>query len=285
MSTLSGEDSRGEATAAQVTPRPVGTEKENHMKLDGLDNLVAKGQRFLDEHEPVQTHSEYNRWVSSVGRWLNDKFPDSGLSADWASQGNSNLVMGGGYYDDPASWSMFRLTVQQRLRWLGNLPLRAQIKGLSAPAQIQNEAMQIGRKEIKLNTTSRAYVDPERINELKTISSESFDLSKLIRLCEELNICFAGECYLSMVMLTRAILDHVPPIFGSSSFQQVANNYSGAKSFKEAMQNLENSSRKISDYYLHSQIRKSESLPNVTQIDFSNNVDFLLSEVIRLLKK
>lgn len=80
-------------------------------------------------------------------------------------------------------------------------------------------------------------------------------------------------------------MDHVPPIFGSSSFQQVANNYSGAKSFKEAMQNLENSSRKISDYYLHSQIRKSESLPNVTQIDFSNNVDFLLSEVIRLLKK
>ena len=255
------------------------------MKLDGLDNLVAEGQRFLDKHEPVQTHSEFNRWVSSVGRWLNGKFPDSGLSADWASQGNSNLVMGGGYYDNPSSWSMFRITVQQRLRWLGNLPLRAQIKGLSAPAQIQNEAMQIGRKEIKLNTTSREYVDPDRINELKTISSESFDLSKLIRLCEELNISFAGECYLSMVMLTRAILDHVSPIFGCSSFQQIANNYSGAKSFKEAMQNLENSSRKISDYYLHSQIRKSESLPNVTQIDFSNNIDFLLSEIIRLLKK
>lgn len=255
------------------------------MKFYGLDKLVAIGQRLLDGHEPVETHSEFSRWVGEVSRWLNDKFPDTGLSADWAAQGNSNLVLGGSYYDDPSSWTIFRMAVQTRLRWLGNLPLRAQIAGLSAPAQVQNEAMQAGRKEIKLNTTSRAYVDPDRINELKAVSSECFDLTKLIRLCEELNICFAGECYLSMVMLTRSILDHVPPILGCASFQQIANNYAGAKSFKEAMQNLENSSRKISDYYLHSQIRKSEALPNVTQIDFSNNLDFLLAEIIRVLSE
>lgn len=255
------------------------------MKLDGLDNLAAKGQQLLDKHGPVETHNEFCRWVGEVSRWLNSKFPDTGLSADWAAQNNSNLVMGDCYYDDPSSWTVFRMTVQTRLRWLGNLPLRAQITGLSAPAQIQNEAMQAGRKEIKLNTTSRAYVDPDRINELKALSSGSFDLTKLICLCEELNICFAGECYLSMVILTRSILDHVPPIFGCASFQQIANNYSGAKSFKEAMQNLENSSRKISDYYLHSQIRKSEALPNVTQIDFSNNLDFLLAEIVRVLSE
>lgn len=253
------------------------------MPLDGLDKLVAKGQRLLDGQEPVQTHGEFNRWVSEVSRWLNSKFPDSGLSADWAAQGDSNLVMGSGYHNDPSSWSIFRMQVQGRLRWLGEFLSKQQISNLSALAKVQNEAKQIGRKEIKLNTVSRAYVDPDRINEIKSISNSKYDLSKLVRLCEELNICFAGECYLSIVMLTRAILDHVPPVFNCSNFSEVANNYSGAKSFKQAMQHLENSSRKISDYYLHSQIRNSESLPNVTQIDFSNDLDFLLAEVVRVL--
>ena len=81
--------------------------------------------------------------------------------------------------------------------------------------------------------------------------------------------------------LTRAIIDHVPPIFGCKSFAEVTNNYGGTKSFKEAMANLETSSRKIADHYLHGQIRKSESLPNVTQIDFSNNIDLLLGEIDR----
>ena len=50
------------------------------------------------------------------------------------------------------------------------------------------------------------------------------------------------------------------------------------------MANLETSSRKIADHYLHAQIRQSEALPNVTQIDFSNAVDFLLAEIVRVLK-
>jgi hypothetical protein len=84
-------------------------------------------------------------------------------------------------------------------------------------------------------------------------------------------------------MLTRAILDHVPPIFGSTKFGEVANNYAGAKSFKESMLNLENSSRKISDQYLHVQVRTKETLPTVRQVDFSNDLDVLLAEIVRIL--
>ena len=72
------------------------------------------------------------------------------------------------------------MMVQGRLQWLGNLPLEIKITQMSAPARAQNEAKQAGRKEIKLNTTSRAYVDPDRINELKAISIDKFDLSKLV---------------------------------------------------------------------------------------------------------
>jgi hypothetical protein len=254
------------------------------MSLEGLDQLSAHGQSLLDNQKPVDAHTAFNSWVIEVSQWLNESYPNSGLSADWASQGDSNLVMGGGYYDDPAAWSIFRLRVQTRLRWLGQLPFKIQLARLSAPAAVQNEAKQSGRKEIKLQTVSRAYVDPDRINELKGLTNANFDLGKLIRLCEELNVCFAGECYLAMIVLTRAILDHVPPIFGCRSFGELANNYAGAKSFKEAMQHLDNSSRKIADHYLHGQIRQSESLPNVTQIDFSNDIDFLLAEVARVIK-
>jgi len=80
------------------------------------------------------------------------------------------------------------------------------------------------------------------------------------------------------------MLDHIPPIFQYNKFSEVANNYGkGGKSFKESMERLENSSRKIADGYLHSQIRSKEILPNDTQVNYSNDIDLLLSEIIRLL--
>lgn len=48
------------------------------------------------------------------------------------------------------------------------------------------------------------------------------------------------------------------------------------------MSRLENSSRKIADSYLHTKIRKKESLPNKTQVNFSNDIDVLLAEIIRI---
>jgi len=85
-------------------------------------------------------------------------------------------------------------------------------------------------------------------------------------------------------VLVRAILDHVPPIFGQVTFQQVAGQH-GTKSFKETMAHLENVSRKIADSVLHTAVRRRESLPNSTQIDFRNQLDVLLGEVVRVLRK
>ncbi len=84
-------------------------------------------------------------------------------------------------------------------------------------------------------------------------------------------------------MLLRSILDHIPPIFSKSSFKEVASGY-GGKSFKDAMQHLENGARKIADSYLHSQIRKKEILPTFLQVNFSPYLDFLLTEVITILQ-
>jgi hypothetical protein len=50
------------------------------------------------------------------------------------------------------------------------------------------------------------------------------------------------------------------------------------------MQYLEQSSRKIADIHLHSQVDKNVSLPNELQVNFSSDVDLLLAEIASLLK-
>jgi predicted RNA-binding protein len=131
------------------------------------------------------------------------------------------------------------------------------------------------------------YVSPTRISDLKLIKKSSFDLSKLIRLAEELNTCFSNECYFACGALVRSILDHVPPIFGKKNFDEVTNNYSPpgrSKSFKESMEHLNKSMRKISDKIVHSQITASETLPNEMQVDCKRDLDVLLEEIVRVLK-
>lgn len=127
------------------------------------------------------------------------------------------------------------------------------------------------------------YIHKNRIEELRGIESDDFDLSKLIRFCEELNIAYQNKNYLSVAMLARAILDHIPPIFGFKTFVEVASNY-GGKSLKKSLQSLQNSLRNIADAHLHEPIRRKEILPNETQVDFRNDLDVLLGEIVRILK-
>ena len=126
-----------------------------------------------------------------------------------------------------------------------------------------------------------AYVHRARIQALGNIKSK-FDFSRLVQMLTELNYVFSMENYISVILLTRAILDHIPPVFGFKVFVEVANNYTGSKSFKASMLNLENSSRNIANGYLHIPVRKSESSPNKNQVDFSNDLDCLLAEIIRI---
>lgn len=127
------------------------------------------------------------------------------------------------------------------------------------------------------------HIADSRLDELRTLTVPGFDLSKLVRMCEEINAVYADGCYFATGMLTRAVLDHVPPLFGFTSFAQVASNY-GGRSFKEAMQYLENSCRKIGDGFLHVQIRDRETLPAAQQVHFAAPLDLLLGEIVRKYK-
>jgi len=136
----------------------------------------------------------------------------------------------------------------------------------------------------KLADTKNDYVSKHRIEMLRAVSSDDFDFSKLVRLCEELNINHKQGNNYSVIAICRTIINHVPPIFGLENFNQVANNYASGKSFRKSMIRLNTSCKDIADQHLHSQIRESESVPTATQVDFSNDLDLLLAEIDSITK-
>lgn len=139
------------------------------------------------------------------------------------------------------------------------------------------------KKAVKTSTKNLTeFVDSSRIDELKNLKSDLFDFRKLINYCEEINVSYENEAYISVAMLTRAIIDHIPPIFGADNFQNVYGQ-NGSKSFKANMTHLDKSLRKIADSYLHSHIKKKEMLPNKTQVNFSQDIDVLLAEICSIM--
>lgn len=134
---------------------------------------------------------------------------------------------------------------------------------------------------LRLRSKSATYVDVRRIRQLKNIQNGNFDLSRLLILCDELNDN-ASRNNISTILLVRTILDHVPPIFGFNTFKEVSNNFATTASIKSSLQHLENSSRTIADTHLHTPIRKKEVLPTKTQVNFSQDLDVLLAEIVRI---
>lgn len=123
------------------------------------------------------------------------------------------------------------------------------------------------------------FVSFTRIQELKSIKSTFFDFRRLIRMCEEVNISFAAENYISTAALLRAIKDHLPPALGAPNFAQYASQCD--RSLKGSMEHLERSMKHVADQWLHGQIRARESLPTAQQVDFRQDIDVLLAEVVR----
>ena len=177
-------------------------------------------------------------------------------------------------------------SIKNDLETANNKRHEAEAALASMKARAEDAEKTVAECESKFRS-KQSYIDLDRIEELRRITSQKFDLTRLIELCEELNKNYAAENFLAIPMLSRAIIDHIPPIFGFDKFDEVANNYGGQKSFKsfkKSMQNLQRSLRNIADSSIHSTIRKKEILPNDVQVDFSSDMDVLLAEIIRILK-
>lgn len=151
----------------------------------------------------------------------------------------------------------------------------------SVIAEVEEYGLEALDHQPPQGTTS--FIAPERLRALRAATSTTFDLSRLVRIAEEIDASYRQGAYHAVAALTRALLDHVPPLFNCRSFAEVANNYGGTKSFRQSMEHLETSARRIADAHLHTQIRARETLPTATQVNFSNDLDVLLAEIVRIL--
>lgn len=171
-------------------------------------------------------------------------------------------------------------------RWNVKAPVPTVIPGLAEAVQRALQAPPLSPKQLPPPPPAHTQlIAPSRIDELRVCAPERLDFKKLIRLCEEINICAEKECWYAVATLTRAILDHVPPAFGFAKFAEVAANYVGTKSFKETMHHLDEASRKIADAHLHERMRASEVLPTWQQVNCGQELDVLFGEIVRIVPR
>ena len=122
------------------------------------------------------------------------------------------------------------------------------------------------------------FLDEGNILELKSIRGR-FDFAKLIQFCEELNDSYRRRNYLACMLLIRAVLNHVPPIFGAQTFGQVVAN--SGKSVKTVLSSLEDEARPIADLHTHILIRARESLPTKNQVEpYKASFEILIHEIL-----
>lgn len=123
------------------------------------------------------------------------------------------------------------------------------------------------------------FVPPNRIEALKNIKNDSYDLSRVIRFCEEINSNFKNKNFYSIAFLIRAMIDHLPPIFGKANFADFVSQLS--RSTKDLLSPLNEKARRIADRAIHTQIGQREPLMSEAQIGFQKEFDVLLEEVLK----
>jgi len=126
-------------------------------------------------------------------------------------------------------------------------------------------------------------VAPALITRLEALTASTYDVASLVRMCREINSSFAHDNVLAVALLMRTVLNHVPPVFGHNTFEQVV--ASMGKSLKESFEHLEKGLRKIADFYTHKKIGAFESYPSAVQVEpYKPQFELLLHQVESQLK-
>ncbi len=129
-----------------------------------------------------------------------------------------------------------------------------------------------------------AFLNTDVLLKLKSVKSSQFDTTKLIKFCEELNDAYSRANYFTCTLLIRAVMNHIPPIFGYQNFLQVVAN--SGKSIKKIFSLLEDQARPIADLHTHILIRSKEQLPTKHQIEpYKASFEILIQEIIVKLQE
>ena len=127
-----------------------------------------------------------------------------------------------------------------------------------------------------------AFLAPDLLAGLKATSSDRLDSSKLTKMCEELNDAYMRGNYISSALLLRAIMNHVPPVFGANTFSEVVSQ--SGRSTKAILARLNDDARPIADLHSHVLMRSKEHLPTKNQIEpYKAGFEILMHEVLAKL--
>ncbi len=132
------------------------------------------------------------------------------------------------------------------------------------------------RYDFETQEQSTVYID-QKIIEGFIKKKDSFNYKKLVRLLGELNSSYAAGYPYSSSMLVRAVFDHIPPLLGHNSFEEVVNGYAWSRTDKEYMKRLLDF-KKDADDALHRQISEDQDLLEIGNLPNSNRVNRLLQE-------
>lgn len=145
---------------------------------------------------------------------------------------------------------------------------------------IRQKVAEYKRYDFEAQEQSTVYINQEIIEGFIK-KQDSFNYKKLIRLLGELNANYAAGYPYSSSMLVRAILDHIPPLLGCNSFEEVVSNYTWSRTDKEYMSRLLDFKNDADDA-LHRQISKDQDLLEMENLPNSNRINRLLQECLKV---
>jgi hypothetical protein len=131
------------------------------------------------------------------------------------------------------------------------------------------------------------YVDAGLIDDLEGVAKRTrWRVHKLIALCQELNDAFVVGNPYACAALIRAILDHIPPVFGHSDFKHIAAQHSFPvqRTDKAHAKNLSDF-KDIADDVMHRPIGPNVPVISMEDIPAPVRLNAILHELLRLLRK
>lgn len=134
------------------------------------------------------------------------------------------------------------------------------------------------RKPAEDSAPATLYIKEEIIEGFKN-KKDDFDYKKLLGLINELNRNYLMSNPYSCLSLIRATVDHISPLLGFDTFEEVVNNYKGSKTDKAYIINLYKD-RPVSDDTLHRPISKNEDLIDMDNIPNKQMLNRLLQECL-----
>jgi hypothetical protein len=136
-----------------------------------------------------------------------------------------------------------------------------------------------GAHEDALSLGANAWIVERGLLDQLTSLQPKLDARVLVRICQEINSCWAHGNVIATALLMRAVLNYVPPVFGRETFSQVVANCD--RTLKQSLTHLEEGLRKIADFHTHRRIGPADCPPSSAQVEpFKPQFELLLQEVV-----